>query len=328
MRGREYVVSLKPCGRGMVLETLRYTDELNKAASYFRSIGEAKPDPELLDLATTLIDKRSGSFDSRQVPEKLSLEHHELMRPVALWQQTFDLKYSPQHILLDVTGAESAVRRVEELYDDHLRGTEQDLNTRAFERNRLNADSLRAAWAPLFHVPVSDLPPAMSSLQSVTDAEFIACIEEDADGLLRFEKQAPTVSYGLHAEDHLTTVLKRQPNGATEQVLVLTRGDESGLDQVSAWDTLGMRGTCSPGFVVRARFPSDGSGAGFQLVVVGVPLHERRTYPASDGAFVARGVGSGRHRLRIVKPDAASAPIEHAIECDGVHDVTVDVDLR
>lgn len=80
--------------------------------------------------------------------------------------------------------------------------------------------------------------------------------------------------------------------------------------------------------VVRARFPSDGSGAGFQLVVVGVPLHERRTYPASDGAFVARGVGSGRHRLRIVKPDAASAPIEHAIECDGVHDVTVDVDLR
>jgi len=41
MRGREYVVSLKPCGRGMVLETLRYDDELNKAASYFRTIGDA-----------------------------------------------------------------------------------------------------------------------------------------------------------------------------------------------------------------------------------------------------------------------------------------------
>ena len=41
MRGQEYVVSLKPCGRGMVLETLRYADEVNKASSYFRDIGDA-----------------------------------------------------------------------------------------------------------------------------------------------------------------------------------------------------------------------------------------------------------------------------------------------
>jgi DNA end-binding protein Ku len=64
MRGREYVVSLKPCGRGLVLETLRYDDELNKAASYFRDIGDAKPDAELLELATTLIEKKSGDFDA------------------------------------------------------------------------------------------------------------------------------------------------------------------------------------------------------------------------------------------------------------------------
>jgi len=64
MRGREYVVSLKPCGRGMVLETLRYDDELNKAASYFRTIGDGKPDEDLLDLATSLIDKKSGEFDA------------------------------------------------------------------------------------------------------------------------------------------------------------------------------------------------------------------------------------------------------------------------
>ena len=64
LRGREYVVSLKPCGRGLVLETLRYADEVNKAASYFRSIGDDKPDEELLDLATTLIDKKTGTFDA------------------------------------------------------------------------------------------------------------------------------------------------------------------------------------------------------------------------------------------------------------------------
>ena len=64
MRGQEYVVSLKACGRGMVLETLRYADEVNKAASYFRDIGDAKPDPDLLDLASSLIDKKAGDFDA------------------------------------------------------------------------------------------------------------------------------------------------------------------------------------------------------------------------------------------------------------------------
>ena len=63
MRGREYVVSLKPCGRGMVLETLRYADEVNKAQGYFRDIPDDKPDADLLDLATTLIDKKTADFD-------------------------------------------------------------------------------------------------------------------------------------------------------------------------------------------------------------------------------------------------------------------------
>jgi DNA end-binding protein Ku len=66
MRGQEYVVSLKPCGRGMVLETLRYADEVNRASSYFRDIGDAKPDPDLLDLAQTLIAKKASDFDASE----------------------------------------------------------------------------------------------------------------------------------------------------------------------------------------------------------------------------------------------------------------------
>ncbi|HET9398555.1 MAG TPA: Ku protein [Sphingomicrobium sp.] len=66
MRGQEYVVSLKPCGRGMVLETLRYADEVHRASSYFREIGDAKPDPDLLDMAETLIAKKSGEFDATE----------------------------------------------------------------------------------------------------------------------------------------------------------------------------------------------------------------------------------------------------------------------
>ena len=63
MRGRENVVALMPCGRGIVMQTLRYADELAKAQGYFRDIPDAEPDPELLELAETLIARKSGEFD-------------------------------------------------------------------------------------------------------------------------------------------------------------------------------------------------------------------------------------------------------------------------
>jgi DNA end-binding protein Ku len=70
MRGREYVVSLKPCGRGMVLETLRYADEVNKAQGYFRDIPDEEPDADLLDLASTLIEKKSAKFDPKEFHDR------------------------------------------------------------------------------------------------------------------------------------------------------------------------------------------------------------------------------------------------------------------
>ena len=70
LRGREYVVSLKPCGRGLVLETLRYADEVNKAAAYFREIPDDKPEEDLLDLATTLIEKKTGPFDAGEYHDR------------------------------------------------------------------------------------------------------------------------------------------------------------------------------------------------------------------------------------------------------------------
>jgi len=79
MRGREYVVSLKPCGRGIVMETLRYADEVNKAQSYFRDIDDVKPDPELLELAETLIAKKSRAFDPEKFHDRYIDALHELI---------------------------------------------------------------------------------------------------------------------------------------------------------------------------------------------------------------------------------------------------------
>ncbi len=70
MRGREYVVSLKPCGRGMVLETLRYADEVHKAQGYFREIPDDKPSEELLELAEALIEKRSADFHPQEFHDR------------------------------------------------------------------------------------------------------------------------------------------------------------------------------------------------------------------------------------------------------------------
>ena len=63
MRGREYLVSLKPCGKGIVLETLRYEDEVRRAQSYFKDIPATKPDKDMLDLAKTLIEQKTAAFD-------------------------------------------------------------------------------------------------------------------------------------------------------------------------------------------------------------------------------------------------------------------------
>ena len=80
MRGQEYVVAIKPCGRGMLLETLRYADEVNKAQSYFREIGDEKPDADLLDMASMLIERKAGKFDPSEFHNRYVDALHELIK--------------------------------------------------------------------------------------------------------------------------------------------------------------------------------------------------------------------------------------------------------
>jgi DNA end-binding protein Ku len=79
LRGREHVVSIKPCGRGIVLETLRYADEVHKAQGYFREISDSKPDEELLDLAETLIQKKAAPFDPAKFHDRYIDAVHDLI---------------------------------------------------------------------------------------------------------------------------------------------------------------------------------------------------------------------------------------------------------
>lgn len=62
-RGRDHVVALRPCGDGLLLETLRYADELRESDRIFAGIPEVEPEDEMLELATELINRKSAPFE-------------------------------------------------------------------------------------------------------------------------------------------------------------------------------------------------------------------------------------------------------------------------
>jgi acyl-CoA dehydrogenase len=79
---------------------------------------------------------------------------------------------------------------------------------------------------------------------------------ETSGNEVRLEKNATTVSYGTHAAAFLITARRRPDSAAGDQVLVLATAAQSRLQQQAAWDTMGMRGTCSPPFSIEARLPA------------------------------------------------------------------------
>ena len=66
-------------------------------------------------------------------------------------------------------------------------------------------------------------------------------------------KDATTISYGAQADDLLITARRSASAARNDQVLILVRKSEYTLQQKSSWDTLGMRGTCSPSFLLTSR---------------------------------------------------------------------------
>jgi acyl-CoA dehydrogenase len=79
----------------------------------------------------------------------------------------------------------------------------------------------------------------------------VCAVERDGCNL-SLAKDATTISYGGHADDLLITARREAGAPPSDQVLVLARKADLTLEQTGTWDTLGMRGTCSHGFKLRA----------------------------------------------------------------------------
>ena len=63
MRGREHLCAVRPCGDGLLMETLYYADEVRSADPLFASIEDDPADADLLSVATQLIDRKTARFD-------------------------------------------------------------------------------------------------------------------------------------------------------------------------------------------------------------------------------------------------------------------------
>src|SRR5207248_1668004 len=53
--------------------------EVNKAQSYFREIGDSKPDADLLDMAAMLIERKAGKFDPSEFHNRYVDALHKLI---------------------------------------------------------------------------------------------------------------------------------------------------------------------------------------------------------------------------------------------------------
>jgi len=72
------------------------------------------------------------------------------------------------------------------------------------------------------------------------------------DGRISLERRASVISYGAHADGIVTTARRSADADASDQVLVAFLKQDYTLAPLQGWNTLGMRGTCSEGFVLKA----------------------------------------------------------------------------
>lgn len=120
---------------------------------------------------------------------------------------------------------------------------------------------VRHGTSPFFTDYLRELVRQQRLIASVTSEKgvggsvrtSICPIEQDGDHCV-VHKDGTVVSYVAAADDFLITV-RRSPDAApSDQAMVFARRDQCTLMEYGSWDAMGMRGTCSPGCVITARF--------------------------------------------------------------------------
>ena len=78
--GREWLVAVAPMGDGLVMEMLRYVEELREPAEFFADVPAAKPQKEMVDLAVQLIEQKSSPFKPEAYEDHFQVALKELVQ--------------------------------------------------------------------------------------------------------------------------------------------------------------------------------------------------------------------------------------------------------
>ena len=122
------------------------------------------------------------------------------------------------------------------------------------------------------------------------DIRSSAAAVERGGSRISLERRATVISYGAEADGIVTTARRSADAAASDQVLIAFLKENYQLEPLLAWDTLGMRGTCSAGFTLKAQGDSD------QILPVPYEkIHRQTMVPVSHLAWAAvwTGVAAG-----------------------------------
>ena len=79
LRGKEHLAAVKPCGDGLLMETLHYADEIREGEEMFQGIEDDPADADLLEVATSLIERKTAPFDASAYTDRYAVALAELL---------------------------------------------------------------------------------------------------------------------------------------------------------------------------------------------------------------------------------------------------------
>lgn len=142
------------------------------------------------------------------------------------------------------------------------------------------------------------------------------CALEPVAGGYRLEKHASTVSYGDYADGVCATARRTPESPSDDQVLAICLPPQLQMEQRGEWDTVGLRGTCSPPFLITAELPPELVISNYAAVFMRTSLPVSAILLSAVWVGIAEGAARRAHnsvreqgrKLRRESP-AAPAPL-------------------
>jgi len=107
---RERVIGIMPMGKGLVAHTLHEERDLNSPAEIFDRLPDSRIDPEMVSLATQLIDRQTGQYDPADFEDRYEARMRELIE-ARLKGEGFDAEEEEQPDRGNVIDLMGALRR-------------------------------------------------------------------------------------------------------------------------------------------------------------------------------------------------------------------------